>query len=136
MATHRARRAEDEHVVSQHAFLENLPPHRYRSELELARDRLRKKEDPELARLEKESADRQAELEAEFPEAFAPVDSLVEKRNAARKALNEDPDFKSRNREISDAWQAIGEYEKQIAPELETLQAAREAILKARKSVP
>ena len=107
-AVNKSRRAEDEYVVSKNTFLESLPEHRYRSEIELARDRLQRSDDIQLAALVVVTATRQATLEAGFPDAFAPIDDLVAERNARRQALNDNPEFQRRNREVSDAWQAFG----------------------------
>ena len=123
-AVHRARRAEDECVVSKNPSLESLPEHRYRSEIELARDRLKRNNDAELAALIAATSKHQDALEAHFPEAFASIDHLVAERSARRNALNDDPDFQSRNREVSDAWQAIKSYQENAEPRLRELAEA------------
>ena len=70
-----------------------------------------------------ETAERQANLETRFPEAFETVDAAVEKRNTKRKALNVNPDFQARNRAVVDAGKAIKTYERQAAPKLTQLAA-------------
>lgn len=123
-AANRARRAEDAYVVSRNPPLGDLPKHRYYSELGLARAKLEKSEDAELAKLVAQTARLQSDLEQRFPEAFAPVDELVEKRNQRRKDLNNDQEFKTANKEVAEAWKAVLEYEKKSNPVLVELQQA------------
>ncbi len=127
---HKARRAEDDYVVSRFPKLKELPKHRFQSELALSRAKLEKASDKELASLVAESERRQVQLEAKFPDAFSDVEILVEKRNAIRKALNDDPEFQKRNREVADAWQGIKQYELNAEPRLVELEAARKAFVK------
>ena len=48
----------------------------------------------------------------------------VEKRKALLQALNDDAEFKKLNREVSDSWQAIKQYENAAEPGLAALEAA------------
>jgi hypothetical protein len=123
-AVHKARRAEDVWVIAQTPALKNLPKHRVESELALARRALEKTNPAELAALVAETARLQAALEKRFPEAFASVEMAVEKRKALRQALNDDAEFKKLNREVSDSWQAIKQYENAAEPGLAALEAA------------
>ncbi len=122
---HHARRAEDDFVREKFPKLQMLPKHRFRSELGLRRFELEKAGDPKLAELVAETQRRQKALEAKFPAAFASVDSLVEKRNAARKALNADAEFQKANRDVADAWRAIKDYEIKAEPRLVKWDEAR-----------
>ncbi len=130
-AVHKARRAEDTYVVSHKPALAEVPKELFRSELGIVRKQLEKKGDKELARLVAETAKRQKELEARFPEAFVSVEGKVAERKAARLALNDDPEFKAGNREIADAYQAIKAYEREADPRLLQLEAESKAFLDA-----
>lgn len=123
-AVNKARRAEDAWVVAQTPALQNLPKHRFASELALARDALEKRKPAELAGLVAETSRLQAALEKRFPDAFASVDAEEGKQKAIRAALNDDPEFKKLNREVSNSWQAIKQYEHNAKPGLAKLEAA------------
>ncbi len=130
---HKASRAEDAYVVSHKPALAEVSKELFRSELGIIRKQLEKKGDEELARLVAETAKRQKELEARFPEAFASVDAKVEERKAARLALNDDPEFKARNREVADAHQAIKAYEHEADPQVAQLEEESKAYLDSLK---
>lgn len=131
---HKASRAEDDYVLSTKPELARLKEdgvnrNRFPSELGQVRVRLEATGDKQLAALVAETARRQAELEARYPEAFESVDSAVAKRNAKRKALNDDPEFQTRNKAVADAGRAIKDYEHQASPNLAQLEAASKAYL-------
>ena len=123
-AVNKARRAEDAWVVAQTPALQDLPKHRLSSELPLARVALEKQEPAELTKLVAETLRLQAMIEKQFPEAFASIDAEQEKQNAIRLALKDDPEYRKLNREVSDSWQAIKQYEIDAEPELAELEAA------------
>ena len=110
------------------------PEQRFPSELGQVRAQLEAAGDKQLAALVAETARRQAELEARFPEAFESVDAAVEKRNAIRKSLNNDPEFQARNRAVVDAGKAIKDYEQQADPNLAQLEADSKAYIDSLKS--
>jgi hypothetical protein len=128
-AVFKARKAEDNYVVSTKPSLPDLPKHLYASELGQARLKLESAGDKKLAALVAETANREAALEMRFPEAFASVDGAVKGRNATRQALNDDPEFNKRNRAIVDAGKAVKTYEEKALPELPDLAAASKIYL-------
>ena len=79
---------------------------------------------------------RSAAVEARFPQAFESVDAAIEKRQATRKALNDDPKFQARNRAVVDAGKAIKNYEQKAAPNLAQLAADAKAYIDSLKSPP
>ena len=115
---HRASRNEDAYVLSTKPEIADLPKHRQPSELGLARAELESAGDKNLAALVAETRRRQTELESKFPHAFESIDSAVTRRNAIRKALNDDPEFKIRNKAVANALRAIKDYERKVAPKL------------------
>jgi hypothetical protein len=128
-AVHRASRAEDDYVLSTSPELvgfkkDGITKNRFASELGQVRAQLEAAGDRKLAALVAETAKRQAGLEARFPEAFGSVAAAVEKRNAIRKSLNNDPRFKARNKAVIDARNAINRYERKADPNLAQLEAA------------
>jgi hypothetical protein len=138
-AVHRASRAEDDYILSTKPELARLkedgvPKQRFTSELGQVRAQLEAAGDKKLAALVDETAERQANLEARFPEAFENVDAAIEKRNAKRKALNVNPDFQARNRAVVDAGKAIKEYEQKAAPNLPPLAAEAKSYTDSLKS--
>ena len=127
-AVNKSRRAEDDYVLSTKPELAHLKENgvakqRYVSELGQVRAQLETAGDRKLAALVAETASRQAALEARFPEAFESVESAVEKRQAIRKSLNDNPEFQSRNRAVVDAGKAIKDYELQADPDIAKLAA-------------
>lgn len=135
---HKARRAEDDYVLSQKPELarlkkEDVNRNRFPSELGLVRAQLEAAGDKQLAALVAVTARRQAELEARYPEAFESVDAAVEKRYVKRRSLNNDPEFQGRNRAVVDAARAVREYEYKAAPNLAKLEAASKAYLDSLK---
>lgn len=136
---HKASRAEDDYVLSTKPELARLKEdgvnrNRFPSELGQVRAQLEAAGDKQLAALVAETARRQAELEARYPEAFQSVEAAVEKRNAIRKSLNRDPEFQARNQAVVDAGKALKEYERKADPNLAKLEAASKAFLDTLKS--
>ena len=136
---HRASRDEDDYVLSTKPALarlqeDGIPRQRFASELGQVRARLEAAGDKQLAALVAETARRQAALEARFPEAFVSVDTAVERRQAVRTMLNDNPEFQVRNRVVVDALQAIKGYEHQAAPDLARLAAAARTYSESLKS--
>ena len=136
---HRASRAEDHYVLSTKPELarlkeDGIPKHRFPSELGQARTRLEAAGDQQLAALVAETARRQAALEARFPQAFESVDAAVDKRQAARKLLNDDPQFQARNRAVVEAGKAIKSYQHQADPNLAQLAADAKTYIDSLKS--
>ncbi|WP_345322731.1 hypothetical protein [Novipirellula rosea] len=129
---HKASHAEDDYVLSTKPELARLKKdgvskNRFPSELGQIRAQLKAANDKQLAALVAETARRQAQLEARYPEAFQSVDAAVEKRNAIRKSLNHDPEFQARNRAVVDAGKAIKEYIDKADPSLAKLEAEAKA---------
>lgn len=138
-AVHKAGRAEDDYVLSTKPELaklkeDGIPKQRYTSELGQVRAQLEAAGDKQLAALVAETARRQAALVARFPAAFESVETVVEKRNAIRKSLNDDSEFQTRNRAVVDAGKAIKDYEHKVAPNLAQLEAASKAYIDSLKS--
>ena len=138
-AAHRASRAEDAYVLSTRSELARLkddgvPKQRFISELGQVRAQLEATGDKQLAALVAKTAERQASLETRFPLVFESVDSAVEKRNAKRNELNDDPDFQARNRAVVDAGKSIKTYEQKAAPNLAQLAADAKAYVDSLKS--
>lgn len=138
-AVNKARRAEDDYVLSTKPELANLKEdgvakQRYVSELGQVRAQLETAGDRKLAALVAETASRQAALEVRFPEAFESVESAVEERQAIRKSLNDNPEFQSRNRTVVDAGKAIKDYELQADPDIARLAARSKAYIETLKS--
>jgi hypothetical protein len=136
---HKASRAEDAYVLSTKPELASLKEdgiakHRFPSETGQVRAQLEAAGEKQLAALVAEPSRRQADLEARFPEAFVSVDAAVEKRQATRKALNDDPKFQTRNRAVVDAGRAITDYEHKAAPNFAQLAAKSKAYLDSLKS--
>ena len=131
-AVHRASRAEDAYILSTRPELTRLkddgvPKQRFTSELGQVRAQLEAAGDKQLATLVAKTGERQANLEAHFPEAFENVEAAVKERNAKRKDLNVNPDFQARNKAVVDAGKAIKDYEQQAAPNLIELAADAKA---------
>ena len=136
---HKARRAEDDYVLSTKPELARLKEdgvnrNRFPSELGLVRVQLETAGDKQLAALVAETASRQVALEARFPEAFKSVDAAVEERNAKRKALNNNPEFQARNKAVVDAGKAVKEFEHKVNPNLAKLETASKAYIDSFKS--
>ena len=136
---HKASRAEDDYVLSTKPELARLQEdgvnrNRFPSELGQVRAQLEAAGDKQLTALIAEKARRQAELEARYPEAFESVDVAIEKRNAVRKSLNNNPEFQARNKAVVDAGKAIKDYELQADPDLAKLAADSKAYVDSLKS--
>ncbi|MCR9115337.1 MAG: hypothetical protein NXI22_00120 [bacterium] len=136
---HKASRAEDDYVLSTKPELarlkeEGVNRNRFPSELGQVRAILEAAGDTQLAALVAETVRRQAELEARYPEAFESVDDAIEKRNAARKSLNDDPEFQTRNKAVVAAHNEIKEYEHKADAKLAKLESAAKAYVESLKS--
>ncbi len=139
VAVNKSRRAEDAYVLSTKPELarlkeDGIAKQRFPSELGLVRAQLEAASDKRLAALVAETARRQAALEARFPEAFESVDAAVEKRQAKRKSLNDNPKFQAQNRAVVDAGKAVKDYEGNAAPNLARLAADAKAHIDSLKS--
>ncbi|PHR95998.1 MAG: hypothetical protein COA78_29275 [Blastopirellula sp.] len=139
VAVIKASKAEDAYVLStkpELAKLKNdgIARQRYVSEFGQVRATLEAAKDKRLAALVAETAERQADLEARFPEAFESAEAAVAKRNAIRKSLNDNSDFQARNSAVVDAGKAIKAYEEQAAPNLTQLAAEAKAYTNSLKS--
>ena len=136
---HRASRAEDAYVLSTRPELARFkedggPKQRFTSELGQIRAQLEAAGDKQLAILVAATTERQVKLETRYPHVFESVDATVEKRNAIRKSLNDDPDFQDRNRAVVDAGKSIKDYEQKTAPNLAQLATEAKAYIDSRKS--
>ncbi|MEP3478711.1 MAG: hypothetical protein ABJZ55_05645 [Fuerstiella sp.] len=132
VAVNKARKAEDNYVLSTKPELERLKKagiakQRFTSELGQVRAALEAAGEQQLADLVAETTKRQTALEARFPQAFESVEAAVEKRIAKRKALNQDPEFQARNQAVVDTGKAIKEYLDNADPKLAELAAAAKA---------
>jgi hypothetical protein len=136
---HRASRAEDAYVLSTSPELarfkeDGVPKQRFTSELGQVRAQLEAVGDKQLAVLVAETTERQVKLETRYPNVFESVDAAVEKRNAIRKFLNDDPDFQDRNRAVVDGGKSIKAYEEQAAPNLTQIATEAKAYTDSLKS--
>jgi len=139
VAVNKARKAEDAYVLSTKPELARLKENetakqRFASELGQVRAALEAASDQQLAALVTETAKRQAALEARFPEAFRSVNAAVQERNTKRKALNDDLEFRARNRAVVDAGKSVKDYEQKADPSLAQLAADAKAYADLLKS--
>lgn len=139
VAVNKARKAEDAYVLSTKPELARLKENgtakqRFASELGQVRAALEAASDQQLAALVTETAKRQAALEARFPEAFRSVNAAVQERNTKRKALNDDLEFRARNRAVVDAGKSVKDYEQKADPSLAQLAADAKAYADSLKS--
>lgn len=128
MAVNKARRAEDDYVLSTQPELarlkrDGIAKQRYASELGQVRAQLEVNADKQLAALVSETARLQAMLESRFPEAFETVDAAVAARQKSRKLLNGDPEFQLRNKAVVEAGKAVTAYLEQADPSVVQLAA-------------
>ena len=96
IAVNRARKSEDEYVVSLYPDLQALrsdgiPQHRFLSEQAQCRKQLENNSDAQLEALVAETKRLQKAIEHSYPEAFKSIDEAIEKRKAVRQSLNDDP---------------------------------------------
>ena len=139
VAVNKARKAEDAYVLSTTPELARLKENgtakqRFASETGQVRAALEAASDQQLAALVTETAKRQAALEARFPEAFRSVNAAVQERNTKRKALNDDLEFRARNRAVVDAGKSVKDYEQKADPSLAQLAADAKAYADSLKS--
>jgi hypothetical protein len=123
---HRASRAEDTYVLSTRPELvrfkeDGVPKQQFTSELGQVRAQLETAGDKQLAVLVAETAKRQFNLETRYPHVFESVDDAIERRNAKRKGLNDNPDFQARNISVVAAGKAVKAYEETAVPNLTKL---------------
>ena len=116
IAVNKARNAEDEYVVSLNPDLlalrsDSIPQHRFLSEQAQFRKQLENKSDVQLAALVAETKRLQKAIEHSYPEAFKSVDEAIEKRQAVRRSLNDDPMFQALNQQVVEAGKSVKEYE-------------------------
>jgi hypothetical protein len=112
----KARKAEDEYVISLYPELQalrsdSIPQHRFLSEQAQFRKQLENNSDAQLEALVAETKRLQKAIELSYPEAFKSIDEAIEKRNAARQSLNDDPTFQALNQQVVEAGKAVKEYE-------------------------
>jgi hypothetical protein len=128
IAVNKARRAEDDYVLSTQPELarlkqDGIAKQRYSSELGQVRAQLEVNADQQLAALVAETARLQAVLENRFPQAFETVDTAVAARQGNRKLLNRDPEFQLRNKAVVEAGKAVTSYLEQADPSVVQLAA-------------
>ncbi len=122
-AINKARKAEDEYVVSLYPDLQvlrsdGIPQHRFLSEQAQLRHELEKNNDSQLQVLVAETKRLQKAIELSYPEAFKSIDEAIEKRTAVRQSLNDDPAFQSLNKQVVEAGKAVKEYEQKALAHL------------------
>ena len=122
-AINKARKAEDEYVVSLYPDLQvlrsdDIPQHRFLSEQAQLRHELEKNNDSQLQALVAETKRLQKAIELSYPEAFKSIDKAIEKRIAVRQSLNDDPAFQSLNKKVVEAGKAVKEYEQKALADL------------------
>ncbi len=123
IAVNKARKAEDEYVVSLYPDLQALrsdgiPQHRFLSEQEQFKKQLENNGDSQLGVLVAETKRLQKAIELSYPEAFKSIDEAIEKRTAVRQSLNDDPAFQSLNKKVVEAGKAVKEYEQKALAHL------------------
>ena len=116
IAVNKARKAEDEYIVSLNPDLQalrsdSIPQHRFLSEQAQFRRQLENNSDVQLGALVAKTKRLQKAIEHSYPEAFKSVDEAIEKRQAVRKSLNDDPMFQVLNQQVVEAGKAVKEYE-------------------------
>lgn len=116
IAVNKARKAEDEYVVSVYPELQALrfdgiPRHRFLSEQAQCRHKLEKNHDSQLKALISKTKRLQQVIEDSYPEAFKSVDQAVEERKAVRQSLNDDPAFQALNKKVVESGKSVKEYE-------------------------
>ena len=123
IAINKARKAEDEYVVSLYPDLQALrsdgiPQHRFLSEQAQFRKQLENNSDVQLGALVAETKRLQKAIEHSYPEAFKSIDEAIEKRKAVRQSLNDDPTFQALNKQVVEAGKAVKEYEQRALAHL------------------
>ena len=123
IAVNKARKAEDEYVVSLYPDLQALrsdgiPQHRFLSEQAQFRKRLENNSDSQLGAFVAETKRLQKAIEHSYPEAFKSIDEAIEKRKAVRQSLNDDPTFQALNKQVVEAGKAVKEYEQRALAHL------------------
>jgi hypothetical protein len=123
IAVNKARKAEDEYVVSLYPDLQALrsdgmPPYRFLSEQAQFRKRLENNSDAQLGAFVAETKRLQKAIEHSYPEAFKSIDEAIEKRKAVRQSLNDDSTFQTLNQQVVEAGKAVKEYEQRALAHL------------------
>ena len=123
IAINKARKAEDEYVVSLYPDLqalrsEGIPQHRFLSEQAQFRKQLENNRDAQLGALVAETNRLQKAIEHAYPEAFKSIDEAIEKRKAVRQSLNDDSTFQALNQQVVEAGKAVKEYEQRALAHL------------------
>ena len=101
-ATFRANRALDQFLVEKEPSIEKQPDTRKKATLEMARKK--HQGDPAYRKLVAFAEETQKKLESDYPKLFVSNEDITEKRNQARKALKENPEFKKTCR---GSWQRL-----------------------------
>ena len=91
-ATFRANRAMDQYLFDQEPSIEKQPDTRKKAALEKARKK--HLDDPAYRKLATIAEDAQKKLEKDYPQLFVSNEEITQKRNKARQALKENPEFK------------------------------------------
>ena len=107
-STFQASRALDQFLVEKNPKINDSPHAQKKAVLE--ETRLRYKNAPEFQKLSQISEDVQHRLEKKYPQLFVSKQVLSQKRERARKALKDDPQFKELITERSKAYAASIDY--------------------------
>jgi len=107
-ATFRANRALDQFLVEKEPSIEKQPDARKKATLEKARKK--HQGDPAYRKLVAFAETAQKKLESDYPKLFVSNEDITEKRNQARKALKENPEFKKLVEARGNAYRAQQDY--------------------------
>ena len=107
-ATFRANRAMDQYLVDKEPSIEKQPDTRKKAALERARKK--HQGDADYKKLITTAEDAQRKLEADYPQLFVSNEEITEKRNKARQAFKENPDFKKLSDTRAAAYNAQQDY--------------------------
>ena len=107
-ATFRANRALDQFLLEKDPSIAHQPDTRKKAALERARQK--HLADPAYGKLAKVAEDAQGKLEREYPQLFVSNEEIGKKRNEARRALKDDPEFKKLVQSRGDAYRAQQDY--------------------------
>jgi hypothetical protein len=107
-ATFRANRALDQYLMDKDPSIEKQPDTRKKAALEQARKK--HQDDPAYRKLTTIDEDAQKKLENDYPQLFVSNEEITEKRNQARQALKENPDYKKLVEFRGDAYRAQQDY--------------------------
>ncbi|MBM84319.1 MAG: hypothetical protein CMJ78_27500, partial [Planctomycetaceae bacterium] len=107
-ATFRANRAIDLYLYDQQPGVRELPDSRRKSEL--ARLRIKHKQDQQYLELVKDKQAAQQELESRYPQLFRSNEEITKYRKKQRETVKDDPAFKKIVAERAAAWRAQQDY--------------------------